>query len=183
MLKRVLLFLFCCLGLVSCSTTKDIRITDSVKVPLLPLDSMCEPFESYQLMEGSIYGFGESFLETYTVADGEKIEINILTPTGQTIGKAKYNGKKASIDSVFFGNSNLVASYIFFDFQLCHAQKETLSDLLESRGLVFEEISENGKCLRLVYEDGVLIYEISITEDITVVNNTLRGYYYSLETI
>lgn len=182
-MKKALLILFCCTMMISCSSFREIRITDSVKIPLLPSEEICEPFDSYQLMEGSLYGFKDAFLETYTVADGKRIEINMLTSTGQTIGKAIYEGRKATIDSAFFGKSNLAASYIFFDFQLCHASAEALSDLLESRGLSFNEVKDNSKTIRTVCTDGQLIYEIYITEDKTVVNNYLRGYYYYLETI
>ncbi len=182
-MKKFLPVLFCCISLVSCSTMKGIFVTDSVKVPLLPVNSMCSPFESYQLMEGSLIGAENSFLETYTIADGKTIEINLMASTGQTLGKAVYDGKKTKLESSFLGNNGLVASYIFFDFQLCHASYEDLNNLLSKTGLIFEENKENGKTVRTIRQKDLSVYNIEISQDRIFVYNSYREYRYSLETL
>ncbi len=178
-LPLFLLLLISCL--VSCSSTRGVYITDDINVPLLDISCFESPFEMYQLMEGNVFGDDEYYLEAYSVFDGKNLNIILLTSTGLSVAEINYNGEKTTINSQFFNNSNTVAQYIIFDFQLCYGTFESLYTMLSEYDLQLCETIENGSLIRTVSQNNKLIYKITVSYDIIVVNNLLRGYSYSME--
>lgn len=180
-MKKLLFIPLLLVLLISCSSIKGVYITDEINVPLMVISCFDSPFEMYQLMEGNVFGEEEYYLEAYSVFDGQELDIVLLTSTGLSVADINYNGKKVTIDSQFFSNNRMVASYIVFDFQLCYGDSDFLREVLSVYDLQFCEIEEDGCRIRTVSQKNEMIYKIVTSDGIITVNNLLRGYSYSLE--
>lgn len=160
---------------VSCRMTSRVSVTDNLRLDLLPASSIQRSIEEYQLMDGTLPGYGEAFLESYLVADSTGIEMYLFAPTGQTIAVVRYDGRKASMDSEFIPHGDIAAAYMVFDIQMCYAEASSIEDL----GLV---VSETEHTRTISFGDDIL-YVITQEGNICVLENIQRAYSYSLETL
>ncbi len=182
MRKRSIL-VFCAVILIlcltsSCSTTSKVSVTDELRMPLLPASSIAEPIEVYQLMEGTIPGYGEAVLESYLVADGKGIEMYLFAPTGQTIAVVRYDGERASMESEFIPHGDLAAAYMVFDIQMCYAKAKAI----EEQGLEITETLGETRDREISYK-GEILYKISYLGNKCTLENIRRAYSYTLETL
>ncbi len=162
----------------SCSTTAKVSVTDGLRLNLLPASAITEPLDVYQLMEGTIPGYGEAVLESYLIADGSGIEMYLFAPTGQTIAVVRYDGDKASMESEFIPHGDLAAAYMVFDIQMCYAD----SKAIEACGLDVTETSGESR-ERVVSYKGEILYKISQNDNTCTLENIRRAYSYTLETL
>ena len=162
----------------SCSTTSKVSVADGLRMGLLPADAIAEPIESYQLMEGTIPGYGEATLESYLVADQGGLEMYLFAPTGQTIAVVRYDGKKASMDSEFIPYGDIAAAYMVFDVQMCYADCKAITDA----GLEIVETQGEARERRILH-NGEILYIIRYTESSCMLENVRRAYSYALYTL
>ncbi len=162
----------------SCSTTAKVSVTDGLRLNLLPASAITEPLDVYQLMEGTIPGYGEAVLESYLVADESGIEMYLFAPTGQTIAVVHYDGNKASMESEFIPHGEIAAAYMVFDIQMCYADCKAI----EACGLQISETTGESK-ERVVSYKGEILYKISYAGNTCTLVNMRRAYSYTLETL
>ena len=170
------------LVLASCTSLK-IRMGESSDFHLLPLASVGEPLDSYQLVSGTFPGFDEGMsLEAWLVWDDQSLELMLFAPTGQTMGKVLYDGERLSFESTFMPEYRIIGMYIVADMQLCFATSEALETEFGENGMILIEGFDDGRLTRRsVFEDGSLVYEITYSDNVISVTNFLRGYSYTIE--
>ncbi len=183
-MKKRSMFIICAIVILvcltsSCSSTSRVSVTEDLRLDLLPLEAIRERIDVYQLMTGTIPGYGDAVLESYLVADDKGIEMYLFAPTGQTIATVRYDGLKASMDSEFIPHGEIASSYMVFDIQMCYADARDI----EKSGLVVEERIVEGKRIRSLSYEGTSLYEISYMGNLVTVDNVYRGYSYTLETL
>lgn len=168
--------------LASCTSLK-VRMGEKADFRLLPLDSVDEPLDSYQLVTGTFPGFDEGIaLEAWLVWDETSLEMMLFAPTGQTMGKVVYDGSDISFESAFIPGYRVVGLYMVADMQLCFAGSSALDSALAESGMELEEERVDDVLVsRCVYEDGRQVYEITYDGPVVTVSNLLRGYSYSIE--
>lgn len=184
-MKRILLALaalIMILVLASCNSLK-VRMGEKADFHLLPLDSVAEPLDSYQLVTGTFPGFDEGIaLEAWLVWDDVSLEMMLFAPTGQTMGKVVYDGKNITFESAFIPEYRVVGLYMVADMQLCFASSGALDSELSACGMTLVEGYGGGKLIRRsVSEGNVPLYEITYDDAVITVSNLLRGYSYSIE--
>ncbi len=171
------------LVLASCASL-EIRMGKRTDFHLLPLDSVAEPLDSYQLVTGTFPGFDEAVaLEAWLVWDDVSLEMMLFAPTGQTMAKVVYDGQDITFESAFIPEYRIVGLYIVADMQLCFASSKPLDRELSACGMTLVEGYEGGKLVRRsVSEGNVPLYEITYDDDAVItVSNLLRSYSYSIE--
>ena len=162
----------------SCSTTRKVSVTDGLRMELLPASAITEPIDAYQLMDGTIPGYGEAVLDSYLVANGNGIEMYLFAPTGQTIAVVRYDGEKASMESEFIPYGEIAAAYMVFDIQMCYSDRKAIED----SGLeVTESLGEDRD--RVISYKGEILYKIRYTGNTCTLENIQRAYSYTLETL
>ena len=168
--------------LASCTSLK-VRMGESSDFHLLPLTSVEEPLDSYQLVTGTFPGFDEGMsLEAWLVWDEQFLELMLFAPTGQTMGKVLYDGKSLSFESTFMPEYRIIGMYIVADMQLCFASSDALGSELGENGMVLIEGFEDGVLTRRsVFEEGSPVYEIRYSDNVISVTNFLRDYSYTIE--
>ena len=168
--------------LASCTSLK-IRMGESSDFHLLPLASVGEPLDSYQLVSGTFPGFDEGMsLEAWLVWDDQSLELMLFAPTGQTMGKVLYDGERLSFESTFMPEHRILGMYIVADMQLCFATSEALETEFGENGMILIEGFDDGRLTcRSVFEDGSPVYEITYSDNVISVTNSLRGYSYTIE--
>jgi hypothetical protein len=168
--------------LASCTSLK-VRMGEKADFRLLPLDSVGEPLDSYQLVTGTFPGFDEGIaLEAWLVWDDVSLDMMLFAPTGQTMGKVVYDGNDISFESAFIPEYRVVGLYMVADMQLCFAGSEALDAALSESGMELEEERVDDVLVsRCVYEDGRQVYDITYDGPVITVSNLLRGYSYSIE--
>ena len=170
------------LVLASCNSLK-VRMGEKADFRLLPLDSVSEPLDSYQLVTGTFPGFDEGIaLEAWLVWDDVSLEMMLFAPTGQTMGKVVYDGKNITFESAFIPEYRVVGLYMVADMQLCFAGSAALEEALSDAGMELEEERVDGVLVsRCVYEKGKQIYGITYDGPVIEVSNLLRDYSYTIE--
>ena len=170
------------LVLASCTSLK-VRMGESSDFHLLPLASVGEPLDSYQLVSGTFPGFDEGMsLEAWLVWDNQSLELMLFAPTGQTMGKVLYDGERLSFESTFMPEYRIIGMYIVADMQLCFATSEALETEFGENGMILIEGFDDGRLThRSVFEDGSPVYEITYSDNVISVTNFLRGYSYTIE--
>lgn len=170
------------LVLASCTSLK-IRMGESSDFHLLPLASVGEPLDSYQLVSGTFPGFDEGMsLEAWLVWDDQSLELMLFAPTGQTMGKVLYDGERLSFESTFMPEYRIIGMYIAADMQLCFATSEALETEFGENGMILIEGFDDGRLTRRsVFEDGSPVYEITYSDNVISVTNFLRDYSYTIE--
>jgi hypothetical protein len=168
--------------LASCTSLK-VRMGEKADFRLLPLDSVGEPLDSYQLVTGTFPGFDEGIaLEAWLVWDDVSLDMMLFAPTGQTMGKVVYDGNDISFESAFIPEYRVVGLYMVADMQLCFAGSDALDAALSESGMELEEKRVDDVLVsRCVYEDGRQVYGITYDGPVITVSNLLRGYSYSIE--
>jgi len=168
--------------LASC-TSLNVRLGEKADFHLLPLDSVDEPLDSYQLVMGTFPGFDEEIaLEAWLVWNDVSLDMMLFAPTGQTMGRVVYDGKDISFESAFIPEYRIVGLYMVADMQLCFAGSAALDAALSEAGMELEEEHVDGVLSgRCVYEKGKQVYEIIYDGPVIAVSNLLRGYSYTIE--
>lgn len=168
--------------LASCTSLK-VRMGESSDFHLLPLSSVGEPLDSYQLVSGTFPGFDEGMsLEAWLVWDEQSLELMLFAPTGQTMGKVLYDGERLSFESTFMPEYRIIGMYIVADMQLCFATSEALETEFGENGMILIEGFDDGRLTRRsVFEDGSPVYEITYSDNVISVTNFLRDYSYTIE--
>ena len=180
------------LVLVSCASSRNaeeevhlnkVYVTNTTKVPLLPVSAIKEELDLFQIFEGK---FGhKSFPNTMLnlQSDSEGIVILMLNDLGIEIGSIEYNGKSCVMNSSFFPK-NLKAEYIVLDLQNAYADAEELKAHYKNYNLDFDETSAmiNGQeaKVRRICEKGKIIEQIVIENSNVEIKNKLRDYTYKL---
>ena len=168
-------------ALVSCNSLK-VRMGESSDFNLLPLSSVDSPLDSYQLVTGSFPGYEDIAVEAWLVWDEQRLELVLLAPTGQTMGKVFYDGKDLKFESTFMPEYRIIGLYMVADMQLCFASSDALSQELAADGMILVEGFDGGVLSRRsVFESGVQLYEITYSGNVISVSNLLRGYAYTIE--
>ena len=180
------------LVLVSCASSRNaeeevhlnkVYVTNTTKVPLLPVSAIKEELDLFQIFEGK---FGhKSFPHTMVniQSDSEGIVILMLNDLGIEIGSIEYNGKSCVMNSSFFPK-NLKAEYIVLDLQNAYADAEELKAHYKNYNLDFDETSAmiNGQeaKVRTICEKGKIIEQIVLQNSNVEIKNKLRDYTYNL---
>lgn len=180
------------LVLVSCASSRNaeeevhlnkVYVTNTTKVPLLPVSAIKEELDLFQIFEGK---FGhKSFPNTMLnlQSDSEGIVILMLNDLGIEIGSIEYNGKSCVMNSSFFPK-NLKAEYIVLDLQNAYADAEELKAHYKNYKLDFDETSAmvNGQeaKVRTICKDGNIIEQIVLQNSNVEIKNKLRNYTYNL---
>ena len=180
------------LVLVSCASSRNaeeevhlnkVYVTNTTKVPLLPVSAIKEELDLFQIFEGK---FGhKSFPNTMLnlQSDSEGIVILMLNDLGIEIGSIEYNGKSCVMNSSFFPK-NLKAEYIVLDLQNAYADAEELKAHYKKYKLDFDETSAmvNGQeaKIRTICKDGNIIEQIVLQNSNVEIKNKLRDYTYNL---
>lgn len=180
------------LVLVSCASSRNaeeevhlnkVYVTNTTKVPLLPVSAIKEELDLFQIFEGK---FGhKSFPNTMLnlQSDSEGIVILMLNDLGIEIGSIEYNGKSCVMNSSFFPK-NLKAEYIVLDLQNAYADAEELKAHYKNYNLDFDETSAmiNGQeaKVRTICEKGKIIEQIVLQNSNVEIKNKLRDYTYKL---
>ena len=180
------------LVLVSCASSRNaeeevhlnkVYVTNTTKVPLLPVSAIKEELDLFQIFEGK---FGhKSFPNTMVnlQSDSEGIVILMLNDLGIEIGSIEYNGKSCVMNSSFFPK-NLKAEYIVLDLQNAYADAEELKAHYKNYNLDFDETSAmiNGQeaKVRTICEKGKIIEQIVLQNSNVEIKNKLRDYTYTL---
>lgn len=180
------------LVLVSCASSRNaeeevhlnkVYVTNTTKVPLLPVSAIKEELDLFQIFEGK---FGhKSFPNTMLnlQSDSEGIVILMLNDLGIEIGSIEYNGKSCVMNSSFFPK-NLKAEYIVLDLQNAYADAEELKAHYKNYNLDFDETSAmvNGQeaKVRTICKDGNIIEQIVLQNSNVEIKNKLRNYTYNL---
>ena len=180
------------LVLVSCASSRNaeeevhlnkVYVTNTTKVPLLPVSAIKEELDLFQIFEGK---FGhKSFPNTMLnlQSDSEGIVILMLNDLGIEIGSIEYNGKSCVMNSSFFPK-NLKAEYIVLDLQNAYADAEELKAHYKNYNLDFDETSAmiNGQeaKVRTICKDGNIIEQIVLQNSNVEIKNKLRDYTYKL---
>ena len=180
------------LVLVSCASSRNaeeevhlnkVYVTNTTKVPLLPVSAIKEELDLFQIFEGK---FGhKSFPNTMLnlQSDSEGIVILMLNDLGIEIGSIEYNGKSCVMNSSFFPK-NLKAEYIVLDLQNAYADAEELKTHYKNYNLDFDETSAmvNGQeaKVRTICEKGKIIEQIVLQNSNVEIKNKLRDYTYNL---
>ena len=162
----------------SCSSTRRVSVADGLAVDLLPASAISQTIDAYQLMDGTIPGYGEAVLESYMVAGPEGIDLYLFAPTGQTIAHVVYDGQRATMESDFIPHGDVAARYMAFDIQMCYADTR----VIEESGLEVNEVSGERRTREISY-DGRLLYRIVFVGNTLTLENIQRGYSYMLETL
>ena len=160
-----------------------VYVTNTTKVPLLPVSAIKEELDLFQIFEGK---FGhKSFPNTMLnlQSDSEGIVILMLNDLGIEIGSIEYNGKSCVMNSSFFPK-NLKAEYIVLDLQNAYADAEELKTHYKNYNLDFDETSAmvNGQeaKVRTICEKGKIIEQIVLQNSNVEIKNKLRDYTYNL---
>lgn len=160
-----------------------VYVTNTTKVPLLPVSAIKEELDLFQIFEGK---FGhKSFPNTMLnlQSDSEGIVILMLNDLGIEIGSIEYNGKSCVMNSSFFPK-NLKAEYIVLDLQNAYADAEELKAHYKNYNLDFDETSAmvNGQeaKVRTICKDGNIIEQIVLQNSNVEIKNKLRDYTYKL---
>lgn len=177
---------------VSCASSRNaeeevhlnkVYVTNTTKVPLLPVSAIKEELDLFQIFEGK---FGhKSFPNTMLnlQSDSEGIVILMLNDLGIEIGSIEYNGKSCVMNSSFFPK-NLKAEYIVLDLQNAYADAEELKAHYKNYNLDFDETSAmiNGQeaKVRTICEKGKIIEQIVLQNSNVEIKNKLRDYTYNL---
>lgn len=180
------------LVLVSCASSRNaeeevhlnkVYVTNTTKVPLLPVSAIKEELDLFQIFEGK---FGhKSFPNTMLnlQSNSEGIVILMLNDLGIEIGSIEYNGKSCVMNSSFFPK-NLKAEYIVLDLQNAYADAEELKAHYKKHNLDFDETSAmvNGQeaKIRTICKDGNIIEQIVLQNSNVEIKNKLRDYTYYL---
>ena len=180
------------LVLVSCASSRNaeeevhlnkVYVTNTTKVPLLPVSAIKEELDLFQIFEGK---FGQKSFPNTMVnlqSDSEGIVILMLNDLGIEIGSIEYNGKSCVMNSSFFPK-NLKAEYIVLDLQNAYADAEELKAHYKNYNLDFDETSAmiNGQeaKVRTICEKGKIIEQIVLQNSNVEIKNKLRDYTYKL---
>ena len=180
------------LVLVSCASSRNaeeevqlnkVYVTNTTKVPLLPVSAIKEELDLFQIFEGK---FGQKSFPNTMVnlqSDSEGIVILMLNDLGIEIGSIEYNGKSCVMNSSFFPK-NLKAEYIVLDLQNAYADAEELKAHYKKHKLDFDETSAmvNGQeaKVRTICEKGKIIEQIVFQNSNVEIKNKLRDYTYNL---
>ena len=179
MRKRAFILILAILVLVcSCSTTSHVNVA-GLAIDLLPANAIKRNIDVYQLMDGTLPGYGDAVLESYLAADGNGIEMYLFAPTGQTIAVVRYDGQKASMESEFIPYGNVAAAYMVFDVQMCYAE----ADEIEKSGLSVSETLSGETRSRVISHGSETLYRIEYSGNTCVVTNVPLEYSYVLETL
>lgn len=178
--KKIFLALGAAILLSSCATTKlnPVYVTNTKKLNLLPVTSIKNEIDSYQLFEGK---FGDKSLSSlvYLTADSKGINVVMLSDIGVTLGEMSYDGESCTTESSILP-SKLKAEYIILDLQNAYADYGELKAHYGQKKLDFLEEKKNGKIFRKIMNNGNIIEEIIIDEKSVVIKNILREYEYKL---
>ncbi len=187
MFKYRLFFPVFILIIVFFSSCKSIRgagvvyITDENTIGLLPPSAIGVPMESHQLLTGS-FGSHDGFVaEAFLVADEEKLDITMISPSGQTICSILWDGKALSFSSSFVAASKIKAEYIVADMQMAFYDYAEVGKLISSARLLFRYKADGDKQNRSVYQGTSLVWSMERDGNSISVVNHLRGYRYDIE--
>ena len=138
--------------------------------------------DSYQLITGSFPGYENVAMEAWFTCDGNELQLTMFAPTGQTMGKVLYDGKKISFESSFLPEYRIIGMYIVADMQLCFATTEAVESEFANDDLTLAETYLDGNLeKRIISEDDETIYVIEYLGYGISVTNHLRGYSYTIE--
>lgn len=169
---------------ISCQSVRPahtVYITDSDTMELLPPSAIGEPMESHQLLTGSFNGRNEFTVEAYLVADFDKTDILMMSPTGQTLCTITWNGETLDFSSSFIPASEIKAEYIVADMQLAFYDKTEIGKVVAASGLRFEFKSHGNTQTRRIYKDGAIVWSMERSDAALTVVNHLRNYTYEIE--
>lgn len=164
----------------SCATTKlsPVYVTNSVKVQLLPVDSIKSEIDDYYLFEGE---FGDKILSSiaYLTLSKKEIAVVLLSDLGVTLGEIIYDGESCSINSVV-APKKMKPEYIVLDLQNAFADFKTLKSHYSETKLSLTEEKSGGTTVRKIMSGKETVEEITIDEKSILVKNHLRKYEYRL---
>ncbi len=177
----ILLILFAA----SCQSTRQARkvfITDSIALSLLPPDAVGKAIDDYQLITGS-YGEREFMAEAYLFANKERLDMTVLSTSGQTICTIVWDGVLLEFSSPYISAAKARIEYIVMDLQLALYDAALVKEIIEEAGLTYISEADGEDYARMIYADGGLIWQAKKEGRSLKVENTLRGYSYEVESL
>lgn len=187
MKKRVML-LFASLTiicLVACESTRvpdGVYLTDEKAISLLPPSAVGAPFEDYQLLIGS-YGDEEFMMEAYLYEDEHKLDMTVLSTSGQTICTIIWDGENVTFSSPFIPAGGIKAEYIVADLQLATYDQTAVRYAVESAGLQLSIDEIDGGHVLTIADDGTPVWTCVRQGGYMKVENPLRGYRYEVTSL
>lgn len=176
LLSLSILLLFA--GCVSTKRDGNVWVTDDLSVSLLPPSAITRAIDSYDELTGS---FEERTftVETWSLADSTRIEITVMSPTGQTIATIRWDGVTASATTLLQGFP-FSPAYVLFDWQLIYCDASAVAAFLAPYGLAFTETATEEGTEKTLKRGEDVLYDIRMKEGVTVLENKVRGYAYTL---
>jgi hypothetical protein len=166
------------------STPKGVRkpnpvyLTNRAKYTFLAPSEIAGSIDQLQRVEGSYGDKNFSFL-IYVKADSEGIDFLILNDFGTEVARVTLSPDGVASSGVA-AQMGLQVEYILADFQLAYYKADCLVKKLAGIGLVFTERHEGSTTIREVHDGDKLVTHIEFTEAGLLLENSLRGYTYSI---
>ena len=176
-------FLVCAM-FVSCKSVRESRpvyITDENTITLLPPSAAGASFETSQLLTGSFSGHEGFSGQAFLVVDERRLDLMMMTTTGQTICTILWDGENLCFSSPFIQASKIKAEYIVADMQMAFYDHNEVGKLISSSGLLFRFSSGGNTEERMVYRESELVWSMVKDGNMISVVNHLRNYRYDIE--
>ncbi len=175
-ISPILLLFSCTSTNISPNTEKQVYLTDSAAVTLLPTAATKNDIQMFQSVVGNYAG--KSFqMDAFLILNQDEINVTLLNSFGTTMGTLLYNPATLDFDSPVLPKS-IKPAYIAFDFQLCFYEEEEIRHALEEAGLSLQASTKESQQLREVYEGTRLIISILRDKEKIQFVNKERGYSY-----
>ncbi len=170
------------------STAKNLSsvyVTNTNKIKVLMPEYMGGEIDSLYIFSAD---FGSQSLSalSYFFSDQTEMSLTLLSDFGPDIGHLNYDG--TTVDFVLPVKAPIKGEYIVADLQNIFYPADCLSENYSAAGLVFESTSmEDGSEVRTISSKNKPVEKITIKysddkiPNEVVLENTLRGYSYTLE--
>ncbi len=157
------------------SKISPVYVTNSKKYYLISPQNLDSVIDSQVLLEGE---FGENSFNflSYVQADKEQISLSIFTDFGNLLGELIFDGYSVVLDSSIFPK-NLKPEYIVADLQFAFYNFDAVKSSLKKINLDFQKTDEN---TRVIKDGSKIIEKITKEQNVTTIQNFLRGYKYIL---
>jgi hypothetical protein len=159
---------------------KPVYITDDRALPLLDTALLDRSLELSQRVKGS-YGGKVYFLEVYSKADAEGLDMVGLNSLGTEVMDISYSKSKGIRLSNKLGAPGFKPEYVVADFQIAYYPFEAVRAALEPYGLDFELRVGDGSESRVLSRGGRVILAVERLPGGLRLTNTLRGYSYDVQ--
>ena len=171
--------LFSCVTRQGNTAKYSVYVTNGAKFELLPPSAFEENMDRFQNITGyfqdNVHIFG-----AYIKSDDEKVAISFFNQMGGSVGDLLYT-EDSLVANSRFTPPGAKFEYMMADFQFCYCRKDLLVSSLESSGLRFDVLEQDGKEIRQIWDKDKLVIQVEKEKNHTKLQNFLRQYSYDIQ--